>query len=224
MVIKGATPHFDYVCGVAAHGHLAASPSTPACRSTFGVITALTEEQAWERAGGAVGNRGEEAALAALEMAGWLRRAPARGPAARSADGQAPQGAASWRSSSSTSWTCRARRSAEPHFDEFWTRHPVDAEVREFAEALVRGTKLHQEKIDELIDQYAEHWELERMAVVDRNILREGIFELLWAADVPPKVAINEALEVAKKFSTHESSRFINGILDRIHKELRAPS
>ena len=108
-----------------------------------------------------------------------------------------------------------------PHLDEFWTRHPVDTDVRDFAEALVRGTKLHEAKIDELISQYAEHWELERMAVVDRNILREGIFEILWAGDVPPKVAINEALEVAKKFSTQESSRFINGILDRIHKELR---
>ena len=108
----------------------------------------------------------------------------------------------------------------EPSLAEFWSRHPVDAEVRGFAETLVRGTKLHQGKIDELIIQYAENWELDRMAVVDRNILREGIFELLWAAEVPPKVAINEALEVAKKFSTHESSRFINGILDRIHKEL----
>jgi transcription antitermination factor NusB len=85
----------------------------------------------------------------------------------------------------------------------------------------VRGTKLHEAKIDEVISQYALHWELERMAVVDRNILREGIFEILWAGDVPPKVAINEALEVAKKFSTQESSRFINGILDRVHKELR---
>ena len=111
--------------------------------------------------------------------------------------------------------------SPAPHLDEFWTRHPVDVEVRDFAEALVRGTKLHEAKIDELISQYALHWELERMAVVDRNILRQGIFEILWAGDVPPKVAINEALEVAKKFSTQESSRFINGILDRIHKELR---
>ncbi len=107
-----------------------------------------------------------------------------------------------------------------PAFAEFWMRHPVDDEVREFAESLVRGAKLHQGKIDELIAQYAENWELERMAVVDRNILRGGIFELLWESDVPPKVAINEALEVAKKFSTQESSRFINGILDRMHKEL----
>lgn len=108
-----------------------------------------------------------------------------------------------------------------PHLSEFWSRHPVDPEVRAFTEALVRGTKLHQPKIDELIIQYAEHWDLGRMAVVDRNILREGVFELLWLTEVPPKVAINEALEVAKKFSTQESSRFINGILDRVRKELR---
>jgi transcription antitermination protein NusB len=113
--------------------------------------------------------------------------------------------------------------SAEPYFDEFWARHPVDAEVRTFVESLVRGTKLHQEKIDEVIAHYAENWEMDRMAVVDRNILREGVFELLWKADIPPKVAINEALEVAKKFSTRESSRFINGLLDRVHKEHRSP-
>jgi transcription antitermination factor NusB len=113
--------------------------------------------------------------------------------------------------------------SAEPYFDEFWARHPVDEEVRTFVESLVRGTKLHQEKIDEVIAHYAENWEMDRMAVVDRNILREGVFELLWKADIPPKVAINEALEVAKKFSTRESSRFINGLLDRVHKEHRSP-
>ncbi len=111
--------------------------------------------------------------------------------------------------------------SPEPYLDEFWTRHPVDVEVRDFTEALIRGTKFHEAKIDEMISQYAENWEIECMAVVDRNILRQGIFELLWEEGVPPKVAINEALEVAKKFSTQESSRFINGVLDRIHKELR---
>jgi len=110
-----------------------------------------------------------------------------------------------------------------PHLDDFWLQHPVDHEAREFAESLVRGTKLHEAEIDELISRYAENWELDRMAVVDRNILRQGIFELRWGTSVPPKVAINEALEVAKKFSTHESSRFINGILDRIHKE-QAPA
>ena len=114
--------------------------------------------------------------------------------------------------------------SAEPYLDEFWTRHPVDGEVRGFVESLVRGTKFHQQKIDEVIGQFAENWDLDRMAVVDRNILREGVFELMWMMEIPPKVAINEALEVAKKFSTRESSRFINGLLDRVHKELRPPA
>ena len=111
----------------------------------------------------------------------------------------------------------------QPHLDDFWLRHTVDREARDFAESLVRGTKSHVAEIDELIARYAENWELDRMAVVDRNILRQAIYELRWASGVPPKVAINEALEVAKKFSTHESSRFINGILDRIHKE-QAPA
>jgi N utilization substance protein B len=111
-----------------------------------------------------------------------------------------------------------------PHLEEFWSRHPVDDDTRAFADALVRGTKQNQAKADELIRQYVEHWDLERMAVVDRNILRLAIYELLWAEDVPAKVAINEAIEIAKKFGTRESSRFINGVLDRIHKELRRAS
>jgi transcription antitermination protein NusB len=111
-----------------------------------------------------------------------------------------------------------------PHAQEFWARHPVDPETRAFADALVRGTKQHQTKADEIINQYAEHWDLERMAVVDRNILRLAVYELLWRGDVPAKVAINEAIEIAKKFGTGESSRFINGVLDRIHKELRPAS
>ena len=78
VVIKGATPHFDYVCGVAAHGISRVGLDT-GIPVTFGVITALTEEQAWERAGGVVGNRGQEAALAALERAGWLRARRRRG-------------------------------------------------------------------------------------------------------------------------------------------------
>jgi N utilization substance protein B len=108
-----------------------------------------------------------------------------------------------------------------PHDEEFWGRHPVDDETRAFADARVRGVKGNQAKIDHAISQFAEHWDLERMAVVDRNILRLAVYELLWTAEVPPKVAINEAIEIAKKFGTKESSRFINGLLDRIHKELR---
>ena len=104
---------------------------------------------------------------------------------------------------------------------DFWARHPLVADGRAFAEALVRGTKGNQSKIDQVIAQCAEHWDLDRMAVVDRNILRLAVYELLWGAEVPPKVAINEAIEIAKKFGTKESSRFINGVLDRIHRDLR---
>jgi N utilization substance protein B len=111
-----------------------------------------------------------------------------------------------------------------PYEPEFWQRHPVDPATRAFAESLVRGSKQQQSKIDQLLAQYAEHWDLERMAVVDRNILRMAVYELLWQPDVPPKAAINEALEIAKKFGTTESSRFINGVLDRILREHRPTS
>jgi N utilization substance protein B len=108
-----------------------------------------------------------------------------------------------------------------PFEEDFWRRHPVDEEARAFASSLVRGAKTQQVKIDAIIAECAEHWDLERMAVVDRNILRMAVFELLYEPTVPGKVAINEAIEIAKKFGTAESSRFINGVLDRIHRELR---
>jgi N utilization substance protein B len=111
-----------------------------------------------------------------------------------------------------------------PHAEDFWAHHPVGADTRTYAETLVQGTKQYQAKADELIRQYAEHWELERMAVVDRNLLRLAVYEMLWGGEVPPKVAINEAIEIAKKFGTSESSRFINGVLDRVLRELRPTS
>jgi N utilization substance protein B len=111
-----------------------------------------------------------------------------------------------------------------PHEREFWSRHPVDPDTQAFAEALVRGSKQQQPKLDLVIAQYAEHWDLERMAVVDRNLLRLAVYELLFRPDVPPKAVINEAIEIAKKFGTGESSRFINGVLDRVLREHRAAS
>ncbi|MBI2468429.1 MAG: transcription antitermination factor NusB [Candidatus Rokubacteria bacterium] len=114
----------------------------------------------------------------------------------------------------------RGEQDPGPTADEFWRRQRVGDDVRGFAETIVRGTKANQAKIDELITRFAERWDLDRMAVVDRNILRAGIFELLWVHEVPCKVAINEALEIARKFSTEESTRFINGLLDRVRREL----
>jgi len=118
------------------------------------------------------------------------------------------------------------REEAQPaaYETEFWEHHPADGDTQRFASTLVRGAKDHQGEVDGLITQYTEHWDLERMAAVDRNILRLAVYELLWHPEVPAKVAINEAIEIAKKFGTQESGRFINGILDRIHKEMRPAS
>lgn len=101
-------------------------------------------------------------------------------------------------------------------------RYAVDAEddeARAYAEKLVRGVSAHQEEIDQLIGRISLHWRLERMALVDRNLLRLAAYELLHESDgVPRKVAINEAVELAKTFGTRESSAFVNGILDRVGK------
>src|SRR5437870_13904066 len=107
------------------------------------------------------------------------------------------------------------------HGAEFWERHPVDADTRAFADALVRGTKTNQAKIDQVLSQFAEHWDLERMTVVDRNILRLAAYDPLWTGEVPPKVAINAATEITKKFGTKHSSRLINAVPDRVPHDLR---
>jgi len=104
--------------------------------------------------------------------------------------------------------------------DSFWTLHQdTDDDVRSFSDRLVEGTIENVERIDELLAGHAEHWRLPRMATVDRNILRMATYELLHETGTPCAVVINEALEVARKFSTHESILFINGILDSIRKE-----
>jgi N utilization substance protein B len=115
-------------------------------------------------------------------------------------------------------------RPTDEIFSSFWeTQEETTAEVRHFVEELVSGFLEHSEKIDLLIGDYSRHWEPERMAVVDRNILRLAIFELLYREDIPPKVTINEFVDVAKKYSTEESGAFVNGILDRIfHEQGRA--
>ena len=86
----------------------------------------------------------------------------------------------------------------------------------EFTEDLVAGVREHQSQIDEMITQVAENWRLDRMAAIDRNILRLGAFEAIFRDEIPSKVAINEALVLAKRYSTAQSSRFVNGILDRV--------
>ena len=90
------------------------------------------------------------------------------------------------------------------------------SETQRFARELVEGVLQHLPQIDECIRSVAENWDLARMAVVDRNILRLGAFELLHRRDIPPKVAINEAVDLAKRYGSADSGTFVNGILDRI--------
>lgn len=99
-----------------------------------------------------------------------------------------------------------------------------EAETRLFADPLIRGTIQHRDAIDEKIKHHVQNWEIHRIAAVDRNVLRLAIYEMLHRDDIPPVVSINEAVDIAKKFSTDDSGKFVNGILDKIKGELMRPA
>ncbi|HEY6000957.1 MAG TPA: transcription antitermination factor NusB [bacterium] len=108
----------------------------------------------------------------------------------------------------------------EASIASFWESQGVPApDIRAFAEELVRGAEEHRAELEERIAAVSEHWDPERMAAIDRAILHLAAFELLHREDIPPKVSINEYIEIAKKFSTEDSGAFVNGILDRIWRE-----
>ncbi len=120
-----------------------------------------------------------------------------------------------------------SRETFEHCIAEFWENVPEDsdpqlAEIRTFTEDLVRRVVEHSKDIDGVIEKSAEHWKLNRMALVDRNILRLGTCELLHFNDIPSKVAINEAIELAKRYGDSESPKFVNGILDKVAKSHNA--
>src|SRR5262245_33268931 len=110
-----------------------------------------------------------------------------------------------------------------PDAKSFFRSQEDDQSAREFAIQLVLGVVAHQDEIDHAICAVAQNWELTRMAAIDRNVLRMAAYELLCCADIPPKVAINEAIELGKRYSTQNSGAFINGILDKIKDLDRAP-
>lgn len=110
-------------------------------------------------------------------------------------------------------------KDCENETDSFLQEQTDDSDIMEFAKSLIQGVVSHQEEIDAAIEKSAQNWELCRIATVDRNIMRQAIFELLYRDDIPPKVSINEAIELGKKFSTANSGGFINGILDRIKRD-----
>ena len=115
-----------------------------------------------------------------------------------------------------------ARPSVEELTSNYWEAFGDDMGnvARDFSDNLARGAISHLDDIDDLIKRRAEHWRIQRMAVVDRNILRLAIYEFLYEADTPKTVVINEALEIARRFSTFEATQFINGILDAIKRDL----
>jgi N utilization substance protein B len=106
---------------------------------------------------------------------------------------------------------------------EFWKLRETSGKTRDFATVLVHGVLKNREAIDERIKKLAANYELHRIAPVDRNILRLAIYEIVFTEDVPPVVCINEAIEIAKRFGSEESGRFVNGILDRVKEEATRP-
>ena len=100
----------------------------------------------------------------------------------------------------------------------------AEATLRLFADPLIKGTLQHRAQVDAVITKHAKNWDISRMAIVDRNVLRLAIFEMLHRDDIPPIVSINEAVDIAKKFSTDDSGKFVNGILDKVRGELMRPA
>ena len=110
-------------------------------------------------------------------------------------------------------------------FEYFFEVHAdSDVHTREFTESIVKGVVENRLKIDEKIEKYAEHWTISRMGVVDRNVLRIAIYELMFCKEIPAAVVLNEAIDLAKYFSNSDSGRFVNGILDRAVRDLGARS
>ncbi len=112
--------------------------------------------------------------------------------------------------------------SDEVSLDNFWAAHSeenIEEAVKKFTAELVRGVAKNLGEIDKKITQFSANWQLTRMPVVDRNILRLSCYELVFRDDIPPKVSINEAVELAKKYSGLESGKFVNAILDKIKQE-----
>lgn len=102
----------------------------------------------------------------------------------------------------------------------YWDSFGGPAEAREFAEELVRGACSQDSEIDLMISEAATNWRIERMGRVDRNILRMAVYEMLACKDIPPRVTINEAVELAKRFGSEDTPRFVNGVLDAIRQKL----
>jgi N utilization substance protein B len=108
----------------------------------------------------------------------------------------------------------------EAVFAEFWERNRASPVASAFTERLVRGAWERRGESDAMLRSHAEHWDLERMGIVERSVMRMCLFEMLHCPDIPPVVSINEAVDLAKYYSTSEAGRFVNGLLDRVRSRL----
>ena len=107
---------------------------------------------------------------------------------------------------------------------DFWEgKEPIERE-KTYAEEIIKGVVQRKDELDDRLSQYAKRWDSERMGAVDRTVMRVALFEMLYRDDVPPVVSINEAVHFAKDFSSFQSGRFVNGVLDRIRKDIDRPA
>jgi N utilization substance protein B len=112
------------------------------------------------------------------------------------------------------------KQDAAAAFTEFEKHFSPDGMTDDFVRRLVHGVLEHRLELDGLIEQYSEHWRIDRIDMIDRTILRMALFELLYCEDIPPKVTLNEAIDLGKRFGSEDSGSFINGILDRVQNEV----
>lgn len=123
-------------------------------------------------------------------------------------------------------WTCKVEDADDKSIElKHKESKPVEdrvapLKIREFTEKLVRGVLGHLEEIDGKLTSYTQNWPLHRMGSVERNVLRLAFYELMYCSDVPPAVVMNEAIDLAKYFSNSDAGRFVNGVLDRLNKDL----
>ncbi|MFH0881129.1 MAG: transcription antitermination factor NusB, partial [Lentisphaerota bacterium] len=116
------------------------------------------------------------------------------------------------------------RDDLEKALEDFWSSVKSDAKSKAFSEELIRGVESHLDELDAQLQSCTEHWDIKRMGGVDRNVMRVAFYEMLYRPDIPPVVSINEAVDIAKEFSSVESGKFVNGILDKVCRNLKRPA
>ena len=234
-VVRGETAHFELVWRAAAEG-LARVQEETGVPVGQGLLTPENLEQGMARSGGVVGNAGASAADAALEMAELREKmrsqlAPDdpveagkdqdRGPKAARARGtrHAHSRARSWALQILYAWDLSGRPA---NLTEFARRElsfrRISARYRPHTERVLRLVEERLDQIDRILEQVADNWRIERMGAIDRNVIRIGMAELFWLDEVPPAVAIDEAVNLAERYGGKGSPRFVNGILDAARK------